>query len=135
MSNSTNRSVNFCDVCNLSFETKKSLYGHQSNDSKHKDLLEKMFGSDLRTSFADDKVPINAKPNTERVIPENTERVYNSDEDDYILTPKDNTKDIIKTKTKTKSETEAEIKPKTEGNIYIRIKYECKECHEEVRIK
>ena len=47
------------------------------------------------------------------------ERVYNSDEDDYII----KTKDIIKTKTK------------PEDNIYTRIKFECKECREEFRNK
>ena len=47
------------------------------------------------------------------------ERVYNSDEDDYII----KTKDIIKTKTK------------PDDNIYTRIKFECKECHEEFRSK
>ena len=50
MSHSTNSnvtSVNFCDVCNLSFETKKGLYRNQSYDPKHKKLLEKMFDSDL----------------------------------------------------------------------------------------
>ena len=54
MSHSTNSnvtSVNFFDVCNLSFETKKGLYRHQSYGSKHKLLLEKMF--DLRSSFTD----------------------------------------------------------------------------------
>ena len=72
------------------------------------------------------------------------ERVYNPDEDDYILKPKDNTKDIIKPKTETKAKTkidsETSVKPlrgwsKTHGdkNIYTRIKYECKECHEEFK--
>ena len=50
-----------------------------------------------------------------------------SDEDDYVLRPKDNTKDIIKTKTETKT--------KGDDTIYTRIKYECKECHEEFRKK
>ena len=60
MSQSTNTSViNFCDVCNLSFETKKGLYRHQSYDLKHKELLEKMFESE-----------------EEEIL----ERVYNSDE-------------------------------------------------------
>ena len=52
MSHSTNSkvtSVNFCDVCKLSFETKKGLCRHQSDDPKHKELLEKMF--DLRSRF------------------------------------------------------------------------------------
>ena len=39
MSHSTNSNVNFCDVCDLSFETKKCLYRHQSYDSKHKECL------------------------------------------------------------------------------------------------
>ena len=47
MSQSTNTSViNFCDVCNLSFESKKALYRHQSYDLIHKELLEKMFDSE-----------------------------------------------------------------------------------------
>ena len=76
MSQSTNTSViNFCDVCNLSFETKKGLCRHQSYDLKHKELLEKMFESE-----------------EEEIL----EKVYNSDEDDYII----KTKDIIKTITK-----------------------------------
>ena len=77
MSQSTNTSViNFCDVCNLSFESKKGLYRHQSYDLKHKELLEKMFGSEEE---------------------EISERVYSSDEDDYIIKSKTKTKDIIKT--------------------------------------
>ena len=68
MSQSTNTSViNFCDVCNLSFETKKGLYRHQSHDLKHKELLEKMFQSEEE---------------------EISERVCNSDEDDYIIKTK-----------------------------------------------
>ena len=100
MSQSTNTSViNFCDVCNLSFESKKFLYRHQSYHIKHKELLQmqKMFESEEE---------------------EISERVYNSDEDDYII----------------------KTKPKTENNIYFKIRsaklfhgYECKECHEEFR--
>ena len=94
MSQSTNTSViNFCDVCNLSFETKKGLYRHQSYNLKHQELLEKMFESE-----------------EEEIL----ERVYNLDEDDYI----------IKNKPATKPKT------KSEEDIYTRIKYECKECHE-----
>ena len=93
MSQSTNTNViYFCDVCNLSFESKKGLYRHQSYD------LLKMFESE-----------------EEEIL----EKVYNSDEDDYI----------IKTKPATKPKT------KTEEDIYTRIKYECKECHEEFRNK
>ena len=99
MSQSTNTSViNFCDVCKLSFETKKGLYRHQSYDLKHKELLEKMFESEEE---------------------EISERVYNSDEDDYII----KTRDIIKTETE------------TEHNIYSKIRFICKECHEDLRKK
>ena len=72
----------------------------------------------------DDEAPINVKPETERVIPpssqpipENMERVYDSEEEYYFLRPnpktesklktesitKDNTKDIIETKPTTKA--------------------------------
>ena len=101
MSQSTNTSViNFCDVCNLSFETKKGLHRHQSYDLKHKKLLEKMFESEEE---------------------EISERVYNSDEDDYIF----KTRDIIQT------ETEIE----TENNIYSKIRFICKRSLEEFRNK
>ena len=89
MSQSTNNTaINFCDVCTLSFESKKGLYRHQSYYLKHKELLEKMFESE------------------EEQI---SERVYNSDEDDYVIKTraKAETKAktyIIKTKTKTKTE-------------------------------
>ena len=90
MSQSTNTSViNFCDVCNLSFESKKALYRHQSYDLKHKELLEKMFGSE-----------------EEEIL----EKVYNSDEDDYIIKTKAKTKDFIKTKDIIKTEIETETK-------------------------
>ena len=55
-----------------------------------------------------------------------SERVYNSDEDDYVYKPKVNTKDIIKTKSKGVTQPE---------NIYSKIKFKCKECHEEFRNK
>ena len=68
------------------------------------------------------------------------ERVYNPDEDDYVLRPNDlrsnfanNTKDIFKTKTET--ETKAKTKKDTDDNIYARINYECKKCHEGFRKK
>ena len=72
------------------------------------------------------------------------ERVCNSDEDDYVLRPKglrssfaNNTKDINKTKTEieTKAKTKAKTKTNFDDNIYTRIKFECKECHEEFRNK
>ena len=51
------------------------------------------------------------------------EKVYNSDEDDYII----KTTDIFKTKTKGVHQ--------PENNIYSKIKYECKKCHEKFRNK
>ena len=80
MSQSTNTSViNFCDVCNLSPESKKGLYRHQSYVLKHKELLAKMFESEEE---------------------EISKRVYNSEEDDYII----------------------KTKAKTENNIYSKIR-------------
>ena len=94
MSQSTKTNfINFCDVCNLSFESRKGLNRHQSYYLKHKELLEKMFESEEE---------------------EISERVYNSDEDDYFF----------KTKPATKPKT------KTENNIYSKIRFKCKECHE-----
>ena len=99
MSQSTKTNViNFCDVCNLSFESRKGLYRHQSYDLKHKELLEKKFESEEE---------------------EISERVYNSDEDDYII----------------KNQPATKPKTKTEEDISTRFKYECKECHENFRNK
>ena len=92
MSQSTNTSViNFCDVYNLSFESKKALYRHQSYDLKHKELLEKLFESE-----------------EEDIL----EKLYNSDEDDYIIKTKTKTKDIIKSKDIIKTETETKTEPR-----------------------
>ena len=122
MSQSTNTNViNFCDICNISFETKKGLYRHQSYDLKHKELLEKMFESEEEEEIS--------------------ERVYNSDEDDDIIKTKSKTetktksKTKSKTETKTKSETGTETETETENNIYSKIMFICKECHEEFRSK
>ena len=56
-----------------------------------------------------------------------SERVYNPDDDDYII------KTNAKTESKTKIKTETEIE--TENNIYSKIRFICKECHEEFRSK
>ena len=111
MSHSTNSNVsivNFCDFCNLSFETKKGLHRHQSYDSKHKVLLEKMFRSD------EDGARTEAPAKTEASA-KTIQRIYDSDGD------------FIYAKSSTKTE--------TKDNIYTRIKFECKECHEEFRNK
>ena len=81
--------LNFCDVCNLSFEIMKGLYSYQSYDLKHKELLEKMFESE-----------------EEEIL----ESVYNSEEDDYNIKSKTKTKDIIKIKDIIKTEIETETK-------------------------
>ena len=54
-----------------------------------------------------------------------SERVYNPDEDDYII----KTRDINITETKTKT------KPKTENNVYSEIKYELKNVMKNLGIK
>ena len=75
--------VNFCDVCDLVFETKTTeLYKHQSYDLKHKEILEKMIDSETKTETK-------AKTETKTEFSDKTvERVYDPDEDDYILNPK-----------------------------------------------
>ena len=111
--------VNFCYICDLAFETRKQFVKHNLSDE-----------------------PLNRarKEYEDELEDETREKVHNSDEDDYVLRPKDlrssfanNTKDIFKTKTET--ETKAKSKTDTEDNIYTRIKYECKECQEEFRNK
>ena len=111
--------VNFCYICDLAFETRKQFVKHNLSD-EHLNRARKEYEDDVED--------------------ETRERVYNSDEDDYVLRPKDlrssfanNTKDIIKTKTET--ETKAKTKTDTDDNIYTRIMFEGKECHEEFRNK
>ena len=126
MSHSTNSNLNFCNVCNVSFETNKGLYRHQSCESKHKELLEKMFG------------PVDDGGITEPLA-KTMERMFDSDKDFIYPKPstktktenktKDNTKEIFKTKSITKPEI------KTEDSIYSGIKFECRECHAEFRNK
>ena len=117
--------VNFCYICDLAFETRKQFAKHNLSD-EHLNRARKEYEDEVED--------------------ETREMVYNSDEDDYVLSPEDNTKDIFKTKTETKAErktdSETSVKPlrgwsKTHGdnNIYTTIKYECKECHEEFRNK
>ena len=116
--------VNFCYICDLAFETRKQFVKHNLSD-EHLNRARKEFEYEMEDEIL--------------------EKVYNPDEDDYILKPKDNTNDIIKTKTKAKTDSETSVNlqnnsveplrgwSKTQGdnNIYTRIKYECKECHEE----
>ena len=101
--------VNFCFICDLAFETREQFIKYNLSD-EHLNRARKEYEDEVedpQSGFTD----------------ETKERVYNSDEDDYVLSPKDNTKDIIKTKT--------ENETKGDDTIYTRIKYECKECHEE----
>ena len=117
--------VNFCYICDLAFETRKQFVKHNLSD-EHLNRARKEYEYEVEDEIL--------------------ERLYNPDEDDYSLKPKDNAKDTIKTKTetkaKTKTDSETSVKPlrgwsKTHGdnNIYTRIKYECKECHEDFRNK
>ena len=116
--------VNFCYICDFAFETRKQFVKHNLSDEhrarkEYEDEVE-----NPQSGFTD----------------ETREKVYNSDEDDYVLRPKNlrssfanNTKDIIKTTIQT--ETKAKTKTDTDDNIYTRIKYECKERDEEFRNK
>ena len=115
MSNIEN--VNFCYICDLAFETRKQFVKHKLRD-EHLNKARKEY---------EDEVEDPQSGVTDEIL----ERVYNPDEDDYVLRPKDlrsslanNTKDIIKTKIET--ETKAKIKTKPDDNIYTRIKYVCK---------
>ena len=70
--------VNFNYICDLAFETRKQFVKHNLSD-EHLNRARKEYEYELQDEIL--------------------ERVNNPDEDDYILKPKDNTKDIIKTKT------------------------------------
>ena len=104
MSHSTNSnvsSVNFCDVCILSFETKNCLYMHQSYYSKHKELFEKLFDSDENGAKTE-------------------ERMYDSDGYFIYVKPstKVKTKDIIITKPITKPK-KSKIVPTLELSLNV----------------
>ena len=109
-------SVNFCYFCDLAFETRKQFIKHHLSD-EHLNRARKEYEFDVED--------------------ETKERVYDVEEDDYILKPttitKNNTGDMIKTKTTTNNKADAKTKHKTEDNIYTRLKFECNECHEEFR--
>ena len=90
-------SVNFCYICDLAFETMKQFIKH---------------------NLGDERLNRARKEYDDEVEDETKERVYDVEEDDYILKPKaiikDNTKDIFKTKTttNTKAKLKLKIKPK-----------------------
>ena len=90
MSHSTNNHEDFCYVCNLCFGKKKDLYRHQSYDSIHKELLEKMFVSE--DDWAITEPPAN----------KTMEMMYSSDEDFIYPKPSTETKTETKTKENTK---------------------------------
>ena len=66
--------VNFCYICDLAFETRKQFVKNNLSD-EHLNRARKEFENEVEDEIL--------------------ERVYNPDEDDFILKPKDNTKDII----------------------------------------
>ena len=115
---STVESVNFCCICDLAFGTRKQFIKQNLSDEHL---------NSARKEMED----------------ETMERVYESEEEYYLFRPKTktkgasplvpqpkvNTKYIVKTKPITKP------KSKTKDSIYSGIKYECKECHAEFRIK
>ena len=121
--------VNFCYICDQAFETRKQFIKHNLSD-EHINRARKEY---------EDEVEDPQSGFTDEIF----EKVYDLDEDDYVLKPKDlrssytdlqssfvnNTKDIIKTKATTKPKT------KTEEDIYSKIKFECKECNQEFRNK
>ena len=118
--------VNLCYICDLAFEIRKQFVKHNLSD-EHLNKARKEYEDEVEDPQSG-------------VTDETKERVYNSDEDYYVLRAKDlrssfanNTKDVIKTKTET--ETKSKTKTDTDDNISPRIKYECKECHEEFRNK
>ena len=117
--------VSFCYICDLDFGIRKQFFKHNLSD----EYLNK---AKARKEY-EDEVEDPQSGFTDEIL----ERVYNQDEDDYVLRPKDlrsspanNTEDIFKTKTET--ETKAKTKTDTDDNIYTRLKFECKECHEEI---
>ena len=106
MSNVEN--VNFCYICDLAFETRKQFVKHNLTDEN----LNKA------TKEYEDEVEDPQSGVTDEIL----ERVYNPDEDDYVLRPKDlrssfanNTKNIIKIKTE--AETKAKTKTIPDDNI------------------
>ena len=120
-SHSTNSNVRFRGGL-----TKKGLYRHQSDDTKHKELLEKMFDSDLDEAITE--APTKTEASTKTI-----EKLYDSVGDFIHVkhSTRPETKDIIDTKTKGSST----LVHQPDDNIYTRIKFECKECHEEFRSK
>ena len=65
--------VNFCYICDLGFETRKQFVKHKLSD-EHLNRARKEYEDEVED--------------------ETRKRVYNPDEDDYVLRPKDCTKDI-----------------------------------------
>ena len=93
--------VNFCYICDLAFETRKQF---------------------VKQNLSDEHLNRARKEYEDEVEDETRERGYNSDEDDYVLRPKDlrssfanNYKDIIKTETEI--ETKAKTKTDTDDKI------------------
>ena len=79
----------------------------------------------IKHNLADEHLNRARRENEDELDDETKEKVYDAEEDDYILKPKnitkDNIKDINKTKTITNTKAEAKAKTKTEDNNYTRI--------------
>ena len=100
MSTPTNSNVNFFDVCNLSFNSMKDFLEHNLLSSHQKRTREIIIDLDEAETASPPQPqpkpksspppvgetrPVFHKP---KPIPENQERVYDPEEDDYILVPK-----------------------------------------------
>ena len=117
---------NFCDIFDMAFETRKQFVKHNLSD-EHLNKERKEYEAEVEDPQSG-------------VTDEILERVYNPDEDDYVLRPKDQRSSFANNnkgtnKTKTETETKAKTKTKPDDNIYTTIKYVSKACHEEFRNK
>ena len=150
MSNQANsivQRINFCDICNLSFCSRKDFLkqtlssGHQK---RARDMIMDLDEAErarplVSQTTAKSKRASPLVNQTEGTLPpaKTMEMMYDSDED--FINPKPSTK--FKTETINKNNIKDFIKPKPEpklkpkDNIYIRIRFDCKESHAEFKNK
>ena len=101
MSHSTNSNLNFCDICNLSFNLMKGflkhtlLSGEKRTRDKIMDLDEAETASPPQPQPKPKSTPLPVgetrlalQQHKPKSMPNNMERVYDPEEDDYILVPK-----------------------------------------------